>query len=666
MWMAIRAARGRPAPSWVLALGLLLLSATAVLVAHQLQVGYEQRALHSAELTAHTIIALTVDRNVAAEDLRPGTRLSAAETTDMQADVDALDERDLLLGLEVWRLDGTLAFADLAHPPDETQLPEDERLRALVEGDFMQPGDPTERGLATSEVFHAYDPDGDGTVEGIVEVVLPATAQAQVDQATMRLYLAVALVALLTGVVLLRLNRRLRLRQHEATHDPLTGLGNRLALRLAGDDLMRRSSNRTAALVLLDLDRFKAVNDTLGHHAGDELLVQVSRVLTSLVRPSDLVVRLGGDEFAVLLIGPPSRDSALGTARHIITGLARHGFTVDGVLLDVQASAGVALRPDDASDVAGLLQHADVAMYQAKRTGAGATLYDAELDPHDVTKLQLLAELRRAIDQDELVLHYQPKADLGTGQVHAVEALVRWQHPQRGLLAPDTFIPMAEPTGLIQPLTAWVLEQACHQAAAWRNSGLLLAVAVNISPRSLLGGDLPGLVLQTLTATGLPARYLELEITETAVMADPAGATAVLQQLRTMGVRVSLDDFGAGYTSMAQLQALPVHALKIDRAFVTGMLAGTQDAAVAESLISLAHRLGLEVVAEGVETADVWDRLREFGCEQAQGYHIAKPMPAPQIGAWITSRALASKPLTDTANETFPSAGADSVLPALR
>ena len=227
------------------------------------------------------------------------------------------------------------------------------------------------------------------------------------------------------------------------------------------------------------------------------------------------------------------------------------------MLLDVQASAGLATLPDDATDIAGLLQRADIAMYAAKRSGAGVVAYSAELDPHDVDQLQLLAELRHAIDHDELVLHYQPKAELDSSEVLSVEALVRWVHPRHGLLQPGAFIPMAEPTGLIQPLTAWVLDQACRQAVLWRAAGRPLAVAVNISPRSLVGGDLPAMVLETLARTGLPAHLLELEITETAVMADPAGATAVLHQLAAMGIRVSLDDFGSGYTSMALLPTPP-------------------------------------------------------------------------------------------------------------
>jgi diguanylate cyclase (GGDEF)-like protein len=627
----------RPLSNWVLVGALLLVGTGAVVAGNELRVSTENKATASAELNADAVIALSVGRNFTHPgELRPGSTLEAREAEDMQTDVDVLVAKDLLLGLEVWRLDGSLAFADAAHPPDELKLPEEERLRAR-EGGFVQAGDRDERGVASWEVFRRYDADGDGTVDGTVEVILPATGQAQVEQVTRRLYLALALLVLLVAAGLLRFNRRLAQREHEARHDPLTGLGNRLALSLRHESL-RRSPEPTEALILLDLDGFKAVNDTLGHQAGDQLLVQVARTLSSLVRPTDLVARLGGDEFALLLGGPQTRETALRTARHVVDGLAKHGFAVEGVSLDVHASAGVALRPDDADDAAGLLQRADVAMYQAKSRGCGVVAYDVDQDPHDVPKLQLLAQLRYAIDHDELVLHYQPKVDLQTGQVRGIEALVRWQHPDRGLLPPDDFVPMAEHTALIHSLTSWVLDRACRQAVAWDAEGTSLAVAVNISPRSLLNGDLPALVLKVLTTSGLPPRLLELEITETAMVVDPDGAQLALQQLRTMGVRVSLDDFGTGYTSMALLQTLPVTALKIDRAFVTGMLASRDDSAVAESLISLANRLGLEVVAEGVETADVVDRLRTLGCDQAQGFHLAYPMPAEQVADWLIAR----------------------------
>ena len=631
---------------------LLLVSLLAVVAGNELRVSFEKKAVASAELNADTVIALTVGRNLtSADQLNPGAQVTAVQARDMQEDVDRLSQRRLLYGLEVWRLDGTLAFADAEHRPDELVMPAEERIRA-ESGSFVQAGDPVERGMASWEVFRPYDADGDGTSDGIVEVVLPTTGQAHLEQTTRRLYAASGVLVLLIAAGLFRFNRRLSQREHEARHDPLTGLGNRVALS-EKDEELRRSAEPSAALILLDLDGFKMVNDTLGHQAGDELLKQVARTLESLVRPTDLVARLGGDEFALMLGGPQTRESALTTARQVIKGLARHGFSVEGVLLDVHASAGVALCPDDANDAAGLLQRADVAMYQAKNSGAGATLYDPELDPHDVPKLQLLAQLRHAIDDGELVLHYQPKVDLETGQVRGVEALVRWQHPERGLLPPDTFIPIAEHTALMKPLTAWVLQRACRQAAAWRADGLSLAVSVNVSPRSLLHGDLPALVLDVLSSTGLPSSLLELEITETAMVVDPSGAKAALQQLRTMGVRVSLDDFGTGYTSMSLLQALPVTALKIDRAFVTGMLASRSDSVVAESLISLAGRLGLMVIAEGVETASVLDRLRQLGCDQAQGFYLARPMPAHHVQAWVTGRTnVRSAPVTSSTTRT--------------
>jgi diguanylate cyclase (GGDEF)-like protein len=605
----------------------------------------DQQVHDAAVLTAETIITVTVARNFAgAVGLRPGTVITASNTADLQADMDALAEDKVLLGLEVWRSDGTLVFADSNHPAPETHMPRAELDGALA-SDFVQEATDSARGGRVVEVFRRYDQDGDGSTDAIVEVVLPASGAAHVDALTRRLYLALGLVALLIAAGLVNFNRRLARREHEARHDPLTGVGNRNALHQRGGSLFK-ANGRPSALVLLDLDGFKAVNDTLGHHAGDELLVQVAHGLTSLVRPEDLVVRLGGDEFAVLF--DLDGDTALLTAQRLVTGLAEQDFSVDGVQLTVQASAGVAQYPQDATEVEGLLQRADVAMYQAKRSGAGAVLYDATQDDHDVAKLQLLAQLRRAIDNNELVLHYQPKADLGTGHVASVEALVRWQHPERGLLPPDTFIPIAEYTALMKPLTIWVLDQACRQAATWRDIGLPLAVAVNVSPRVLVSGDLPDIVERILTATGLPAALLELEVTETAVVVDPEAARSVLQRLRDMGVRVSLDDFGTGYTSMALLQTLPVSSLKIDRAFVTGMLAGDEDAVVAESLITLAHRLGLNVVAEGVETLAVWNRLRALGCDQAQGYYLARPMPADQVAPWALSRdaTLDDRPLT--------------------
>ncbi|WP_197029889.1 bifunctional diguanylate cyclase/phosphodiesterase [Cellulomonas sp. URHE0023] len=627
----------RPVPGWLLGVAVAAVVLASALVGQQLASHVEQRAVRQAGLTAQTVVAMAVEQTVTVDHLDGAQPLPTSVAAALDRNVEVLAQRGLLYGLEVWRSDGVLLFADAGHPTTETRMPLREQQRTAAESTFLQPGDRTVGGQDTVEVFLSYDADHDGSADGTVEVVLPSV-RAEVTHDIVKLYVALGLATFLVGTALVQTNRRARIRQAEALRDPLTGLGNRMALRRAEGSLRGRTESDRAALILFDLDRFKAVNDTLGHQAGDALLVQVAEVLTSLVSPTDLVVRLGGDEFAVLIPDVPNAEAALTTARTVIDGLHQGAFAVQGVLLDVRASAGVAMLPDDATDVAGLLQRADIAMYAAKRLGAGVVPYSCEVDPHDVDQLQLLAELRYAIDHDELVLHYQPKAELDSSEVLSVEALVRWVHPRHGLLQPGAFIPMAEVTGLIQPLTAWVLEQACRQAALWRSAGRPLAVAVNISPRSLVGGDLPTIVLDTLTRTGLPAHLLELEITETAVMADPAGATAVLQQLDAMGIRVSLDDFGTGYTSMALLPSLPVHALKIDRTFITGMLGAQQDAAVAESLLTLAHRFGLRVVAEGVETLDVWDRLRELGCEQAQGFYLARPMPADTLDSWLQQR----------------------------
>jgi EAL domain-containing protein (putative c-di-GMP-specific phosphodiesterase class I) len=303
-------------------------------------------------------------------------------------------------------------------------------------------------------------------------------------------------------------------------------------------------------------------------------------------------------------------------------------------------------------------------MYQAKRARSGVVMYDPSTDPHDVRQLNMLAELRTGITNDELVLHYQPKVDLLTGQVHAVEALVRWQHPKRGLLAPGLFLPTAEHTAVMGPLTHWVLTRACAQAAEWLAAGNPLGVAVNISPRLLLDGDLPRLVRDTLSAYQLPADLLELEITETAVMADPEKARSVLKELACIGVRVSMDDFGAGYTSMALLKNLPVHTLKIDQGFITHMLADVRDEALAETVIELGHRLNLQVIAEGVETEQVRNRLRVLGCDQAQGFYFAHPMPAETLNAWLAERSVTvqagvEEPLVPTVPE--PRGGLASV-----
>jgi diguanylate cyclase len=430
----------------------------------------------------------------------------------------------------------------------------------------------------------------------------------------------------------------------QALHDPLTGLPNRelfadrvsQAIRTADREL------RPAALLLLDLDRFKEVNDTLGHHHGDQLLVQLGQRLGGMLREVDTVARLGGDEFAVLLPGATT-EGASGVAEKLRVAL-QQPINIDGVMLDLDASIGIAVYPEHGNDAAELLQHADVAMYVAKQAHIGFLVYDPAVDQHSPKRLALLGGLRRALERDELVLHYQPKADLATGQIRSVEGLVRWQHPEHGLLGPGEFIPLAERTGLIHPLTRWVLAAALDQAARWQRAGLHLSVAVNISTRCLLDPTFPDQVASQLTAWQLPSKLLVLEITESAVMADPARALEVLGRLHTLGVGLAVDDFGTGYSSMAYLKELPVDELKIDRSFVIQMADSPSDAVIVRSTIDLGHNLGLRVVAEGVETQHAWQELSALGCDVAQGYYLGRPMPAAELEQRLRRTQAAAPP----------------------
>ena len=428
-----------------------------------------------------------------------------------------------------------------------------------------------------------------------------------------------------------------------ALTDELTGLGNRslMALRLT-EALERRLPGEQVALVLVDLDRFKEINDTLGHHYGDRLLQLIGSRLSPSLRPEDIVVRLGGDEFAVLLPG------VLGLSQAHDIALRLHGslldtFDVEGVALSIEASLGIAVSGHHGEDATVLLQRADMAMYAAKRRIGGVRLFEAEMDTHSPDRLRLLGELRLALQRRELVLHFQPKVSLPEGECVGFEALVRWEHPTRGMVPPDQFISLAEGTGLIEPLTRYVLDLALQQCAAWRAAGHpTLPVAVNVSARNLLESDLVEQVALLLGKHDVPATCLVVEVTESAVMADPDKATAVLSRLHALGVAVALDDFGAGYTSLAQLRNLPLRELKIDRQFVTEMATRSDDEMIVRSIVELGHNLGLKLVAEGVEDAASAERLQASGCESAQGYHFARPIPASALPAWLAGQRFAA------------------------
>jgi diguanylate cyclase (GGDEF)-like protein len=496
--------------------------------------------------------------------------------------------------------------------------------------------DPEELG-AKGRFFEVYVPIHGGVFESYMSYE-PTAAAIAADTRILVLALFGGLLLLWAGLfrTVARASRRLR---HQASHDALTDLSNRVELYELGARALAgaRRDGTLAALLLIDLDRFKEVNDTMGHEQGDRLLVDVARRLRSVLRADDILARLGGDEFAVLA-ALPNRGALGEVATRLHAALARP-FDVGGVAIELGASIGIALQPDHGDDVSTLLRHADVAMYEAKRAATSIETYAPERDPYSAERLQLLGDLRRALDRDELVLHFQPKVALQDGRVIGVEALVRWQHPERGLLGPGDFLSLAERTGLMAAITRWVLDAAVGQCAAWRRDGTDLPIAINLAAANIVDSTLPDAVAETLRRWDVPAHRLECEISEDTVMGDPRRATDVLERLRALGVRLSLDDFGTGHSSLSYLKRLPLDEVKIDRSFVIGMAEDASDAAIVRSTIDLARHLGLAVVAEGVETAEVLDVLATLDCDVAQGFLLSRPLPAGELDAWLAARA---------------------------
>ncbi|MDQ1482479.1 MAG: diguanylate cyclase [Actinomycetota bacterium] len=430
---------------------------------------------------------------------------------------------------------------------------------------------------------------------------------------------------------------------YDATHDSLTGLPNRRALYTDGQARLTKTPQRSRALLLLDLDKFKEVNDSLGHYAGDQLLVEVGARLRRQMRGGDLLARLGGDEFAVLLEGA-GYEQATAVAEKLRATLAEPftplaGSPVEGsVTLHTSASIGIALFPEDGPDLSALLHRADIAMYLAKTSGSGYHTYSGTDDADGATKAQTVQELQSAMAADQLVLHYQPKINLKTGAVHSVEALVRWQHPTRGLLYPAAFLPLVEEAGLMRTMTRLVLEMALDQAAHWQGQGQHLTIAVNLSASSLVDADLPEEIFAMLAARSVPAHALQLEITEEFLMADRDRARTILTRLRDSGIQISIDDFGTGYSSLSYLRDLPIDELKLDRSFIFPMANDARAAALVASTIALAHSLNLRMVAEGVETDIPYTELTRMGCDQAQGFYMSRPIPADELELWLQQR----------------------------
>jgi diguanylate cyclase (GGDEF)-like protein len=486
---------------------------------------------------------------------------------------------------------------------------------------------------------------------GVLELYLPyAPISRDVTSGLHMLYRDLALGLAVLYLVLFAisvsatrgLRRQIAVNAFLAEHDTLTELPNRtLFQRHAAQAVATATRERPTALAIVDLDRFKEVNDTLGHHNGDRLLTELSQRLAGAMRAGDAVARLGGDEFGLILRDVPDPEPVLRRLREVID----RQVEIDRLPLSVEASIGFVLAPEDGDDVAVLLQRADLAMYGAKTRHAGVMRYRESLNQYDAHHLSLVSELRTAIDAGELVLHYQPQISLPDSQVTAVEALVRWQHPVKGLLPPGKFLPLAEQTDVIDKLTQWVIKTALTEVAAPYPS---LSVAVNASARSLTRGSFADDVLGILEETGVPAERLIVEVTETALLADPERAAAVLERLSAVGVSISIDDFGQGQTSLAYLSMLPVTELKIDRGFVADMLQNNAHESIVRSIIDLGHNLSLRVVGEGIETAEVLAALRAGGCDLAQGFLLARPMPAASLPEWLSPEDPDAEPeLTD-------------------
>jgi diguanylate cyclase (GGDEF)-like protein len=450
--------------------------------------------------------------------------------------------------------------------------------------------------------------------------------------------LVLPIVAVARGANSSLRNARLALEMHHlATHDPLTQLPNRSAfLERLEDAVNSLPPGSMVAVLLMDLDRFKEINDTLGHHNGDNLLQQVGVRLRKEIAPEFTVAHMGGDEFAIL-VEPESLTHAASVAEHVLKCF-EPPFVVGELPVEAGVSIGMALCPEHGTNPNALVQRADVAMYQAKGARTGFAVYQPEHDPYSVAALSLVPELRQATESRNLLLHYQPKVAVETGHVLGVEALLRWKHARLGMIGPDRFIPVAERTGLIKQITLFVLGESMRQVQEWSRSGLDLNLAVNLSAYSLHDPTLTNDIEEALAKWSVPAESVELEITESALMADPVRASATLRELTDMGLQIAIDDFGTGYSSLSRLRELPVSTIKIDKSFTLGLPRSDDDMAIVRSTIDLAHNLGLAAVAEGVESENVLRRLAELGCDFAQGNYVSRPVTADVLSSWVRGR----------------------------
>jgi diguanylate cyclase (GGDEF)-like protein len=611
----------------VLALGAMLL--------HGYQQQAEERGRDQGRAQAAVIEEMAIAPALSGDDLSRG--LSDQERDRLRAATDLAIFNGSVTRLRLRTFQGAVAFSDDGTVAGAVPV-NDPAFQAAATGktDVRVVHD---RQLSPGGAVRVMQPvvaDTTGQATGVLEVYLPYDAiatkvQAETTRTIWRLGLGLvglyAVLGLISWWTTRSLRRHAAQREHEALHDLLTGLPNRGKFRsTAEESISRIRRGEHGALVLVDLDRFKEVNDTLGHHAGDELLRIVGQRLTELLRTDDLVARLGGDEFGLILPKAGDKESTVALLARIRDHVAKE-IVLDGVSLSVEASFGVAFYPDDADDVEGLLQCADSAMYQGKHGATGVVVYEPRTAAHPTHSLVVQQELRQALERDELVLFYQPRVDLADGQVRGVEALIRWRHPERGLLPPDEFLPVAERSGLIEPLTDWVLRRALNDQEQWRAAGLPWTVAVNVSARNLESPQLHTTVQELMAVDRATSDRLHIEVTETALAMDTTAAAESVECLAGQGLTIAIDDFGIGYTSLSQLRTLPVSEIKIDRTFVSDLDDNAQDRAIVRSVIELGHSLGFRVTAEGVETRGVAEWLTDAGCDHAQGFLWSRPLP---------------------------------------
>jgi diguanylate cyclase (GGDEF)-like protein len=609
------------------------------------------RALDAARNSAMLVARSSVEPLALGDDLR--APLPQRLRNDLTASAKQLHGAGVVR-IKVWNLRGKIVYSDQSELIGRT-FPPSEEFKQAAAGRIASEVSNANRSENVADkgygqLLEVYVPlrSARGHVGSVFEMYMPygpVAAAVSHDLRTLALILLAGVAFLWAALfpVVARASKRVRRHAAEAEylalHDRLTDLPNRVLYLDRGRQALIAATRRRerVGVLVVDVDRFKEINDTLGHRYGDELLRQVEPRLRGALRAGDTIARLGADEFGILLADVSGTDGATDVVSRVRQAMEQP-FLVDDVPVAVEATVGVALFPDHADNIDELLQKADVALHAAKATKAGWQLYTPRGDENARPRLTLLPELREALAGGDLTLHYQPQLDLSTDAVTSVEALVRWRHPSRGLLAPAEFLPVAEQTGLIHSLTRYVLDEALRQCKQWRSMGFDFGVAVNLSARSLGSNELAKQVRGLLEQRELPADALTLELTESAIMSDPFRAVVVLSELRRMGVRLSIDDFGTGYSSLAYLKRLPVSEIKIDRSFVSNVAADEDDAAIVLSTIQLAQSLRLDVVAEGVETAATLDALASFGCRLVQGYYLTRPLPADELERWLRAR----------------------------